>query len=64
MLELTMMARAVKQISASGWVKIEEDAGNDNDLLLQTGLEEIQTVRDLVGETLEVEPQVESTVRY
>lgn len=27
-------------------VEIEEDAGNDDDLLLETGLEEVETVGD------------------
>ena len=39
-----MMARAVKQITAARRVQIEEDAGDDDDLFFQTGLEEVETV--------------------
>jgi len=60
--QLTVMARAVKQISSSSGVEIEENARNDDNLLLETGLEEVQTVGDGAGKTLEVQPQVESTV--
>lgn len=59
-----MMARAVEQISPLAGVQIEEDAGHDNDALLETGLEEVQPVGDGVGETLEIQPQVEGRVRH
>lgn len=57
-----MVARRVEQITSAGWVQIEEDTRHNDDLLLQTRLEEVQTVTDLAGETLEIQPQVESRV--
>lgn len=51
-----VMARAVEEITTTRRVKIEEDTGNDDNLLLETGLEEVQTVRDGLGKTLEVQP--------
>lgn len=62
-MQLTVMARAVKQISSSCRVQIEEDTRDNNNLLLETGLEEIQTVGDGAGQTLEIQPQIEGTVR-
>lgn len=59
-----MVARTVEEIPTSGGVQIEEDTGHNNDLLLQTGLEEVQTVGDLAGETFQVEPDVEGAVRH
>jgi hypothetical protein len=58
------MAGAVEQVSASRRVQVEEDTGDDDDLLLQTSLEEVQTVRDGTGQALEVEPQVEGAVGH
>lgn len=51
-----MVARAVKQVTASRGVEIEEDAGHNNDLFFQTGLEEVEPVGDAFGEAVEVEP--------
>lgn len=59
-----MMARAVKQISTSGRVQIEEDTRNNNDLLFQAGLEEVEAVGNMTRQTLEVEPDVERAVRH
>lgn len=59
-----MVARAVKQISAFGRIQIEKDAGHDNNLLLETRLEEVQTVRDGTRQTFKIEPQVERAVGY
>lgn len=50
------MARAVEEITASGGVQVEEDTGHDDDLLLKTGLEEVETVGNGLRETLKVEP--------
>lgn len=58
------MARAIEQIPTSGRVQVEEDTGHHNDLLLQTGLEEVQAVADRAGKTLEVQPQVECAVGH
>lgn len=51
-----MMARAVEQITTARRVQVEEDAGHDNDLFFQTGLEEVETVGNGRGETFEVQP--------
>jgi hypothetical protein len=53
-----VMAGAVKQITTTRGVEVEEDARHDNHLLLQAGLEEVQAVGDGAGETLEVQPTV------
>lgn len=58
-----MVARTVKQISATRGVQVEEDTGDDDNLLLQTSLEEVQAVGDRTGQTLEVQPEVEGAVR-
>lgn len=59
-----VMARRVKQVTTTRGVQVEEDTRHHNDLLLQTGLEEVQAVRDGLGQTLEVQPQVEGRVRH
>jgi hypothetical protein len=51
-----VVARAVEQIATSRGVQIKEDAGNDNDLFFQTGLEEVEAVGDAFGESIEIEP--------
>lgn len=51
-----MVARAVEEITSTRGVQVEEDTGYNNDLLLQTGLEEVEAVGDRTGKTLEVEP--------
>lgn len=56
------MTRTIEQISSLTRVEIEEDTRDDDDALFETGLEEIQAVGDLVGETFEVEPEVEGGV--
>lgn len=56
------MAGRVEEVTTARGVEVEEDAGDDNDLLLQTSLEEVEAVRDGTGETLEVQPQVEGRV--
>lgn len=58
------MARAVEEITALGRIEIEEDTRDDDGLLLEAGLEEVETVVDLVGEVGEVEPEVECTIRF
>lgn len=50
------MAGAIKQVATPRGVQVKEDARHDNDLFLKAGLEEVETVRDGVGETLEVQP--------
>jgi hypothetical protein len=61
---LTVVAGTVKEIPTSGGVQVEEDTWHNNDLLLQTGLEEVQTVGDGAWQTLEIEPDVEGAVRH
>ena len=51
-----MVARAVKQVTAARGVQVEEDTRNHNHLLLQTRLEEVEAVRNRLGETLQVKP--------
>ena len=58
------MARAVKQVPATGRVEVKENAWHDNDLLVEASLEEVEAVRDGTGETLEVEPQVKGRVGH
>ena len=58
------MARAVEQVTTTRGVQVEEDTGHNDDLLLETGLEEVEAVGDGLGETLEVEPQVEGAVGH
>lgn len=45
---------AVEQITASGWVQVEKDARDDNDLFFQTSLEEIQAIGNGIGKTFEI----------
>lgn len=58
-----MVARAVKQITPLARVQIKEDTRHDDHTLFKTGLEEVQAVGDGVGETFEIQPEVESRVR-
>jgi len=51
-----VVARAVKEVAAARGVEVKEDARDDNDLFLETGLEEVEAIRDGVRETLEVQP--------
>lgn len=55
-----MVARAVKEVTSSRGVQVEEDAGNNNDLFFQTGLEEVEAVGNGIGEALEVQPPSQS----
>lgn len=57
-----MMARTIKQITSLTRVQIEEDTRDNDDSLLKTGLEEVQSVGDRWWETLEIEPEVEGGV--
>jgi hypothetical protein len=52
------MARAVEQITTAGRVQVEEDTRHHNHLLLQTCLEEVEAVGNLIGKTLEIQPAV------
>lgn len=54
------MARGVEKVTTTRRVEIKEDTRHHDDLLLQTGLEEVETVGNSVGETLEVEPAKEN----
>jgi len=53
------MARGVEKVTTTRRVEIKENTRHHNDLLLQTGLEEVETVGNSIGETLEVEPAKE-----
>lgn len=65
-----MVTRAVKELSSLGRVEVEEDAGHDDRLLLQEGVEEGEAVGDVDGAVLgqrriqrgEIEPDVERAV--
>lgn len=57
------MTRTVKQIPPLCGIEIEEDARHDNRLLLETRLEEVEAVVDLLRQLLEVQPEVEGAVR-
>ena len=59
-----VVARGVEQVTPTGGVEVEEDAGDDDDLLLQAGLEEVEAVGDGAGQALEVQPQVEGRVGH
>ena len=59
-----MMTRTIKQITSLARVQIEENPRHDNNALFETRLEEIQSIADRRRETLEIQPQVESTVWY
>jgi hypothetical protein len=59
-----VMARAVEQVPTPAGVQIEENARHDNDLLLETRLEEIESVADALRHTAEIEPEVESRVGH
>jgi len=57
-----MMARTIKQISPLARIQIKEDTRDNNDLLLETSLEEVESVGDCLWELFEIEPQVERAV--
>lgn len=58
------MAGGVEEVAAAGGVQVEEDARDDDDLLLEAGLEEVEAVGDGTGEALQVQPQVEGAVGH
>lgn len=58
------MARTVEEITTASGVEVEKDAGDDDDLLLETGLEEVEAVGNRAGQAFEVEPEVERAVRH
>lgn len=51
-----VVAGAVKEITTARGVQVEEDTGHNDDLLLQTSLEEVETVGNRLGKTLQVQP--------
>jgi hypothetical protein len=59
-----VVTRAVKEVTTTRRVQVEEDTRDNDDLLLKTGLEEVETVGDRTRETLQVEPEVEGAVGY
>lgn len=60
---LTVVARAVKQVTTARRVEVEKDTRDDNDFLFKTSLEEVEAVGDRARQALKVEPQVECAVR-
>lgn len=56
------MARTIKQVSSFGRIEIEEDARNDDDMLLEALLKEVQSVADGRRQPTEVEPDVKGRV--
>jgi hypothetical protein len=59
-----VMTRRIEQIPTLTRVQIEEDTRNNNDLLLETGLEEVQPVGNALGQIRQVEPDVEGRVGH
>jgi hypothetical protein len=59
-----VMTRAVKQIPTPGGVQIEENTWHDNDLLLETRIEEVESIVDALRQAGEIEPQVERRVGH
>lgn len=57
-----MMARAVEQISPLARVQVKEDARHDNNFFLETCLEKVQSVRDGLGKTFQIKPDVKGAV--
>jgi len=51
-----LVARRVKQIPAFRRIQIEEDTRHNNDLLLETSIEEVQTVVDALRERRQIQP--------
>jgi hypothetical protein len=51
-----VVARAVKQITTTRGVQVEEDTWHDNHLFFQTGLEEVEAVGNGIRETLKIQP--------
>lgn len=56
------MARAIKQISPLTRVQIEEDTWYNDNPLLETRLEEVQSITNGLGQAFEIKPQVEGRV--
>ena len=59
-----MVARRVEQVPTPTRVEIEKDTRDNNDLLLETGLEEVEAIVNALGEVGQVEPEVESRVGH
>lgn len=57
-----LVARRVEQISSFAGVEIEEDTRYNDDLFMETGVEEVETIVDTLGERRQVQPQVERGV--
>lgn len=51
-----VVAGAVEEITTARGVQVEEDTGHNDDLLLETSLEEVETVGNSLGKTLQVQP--------
>ena len=57
------MARRIEQISPLSRVQIEEDTRHNNNLLMQTCLEEVQPIINLIRQIRQIKPKVESAIR-
>jgi len=58
------MARRIEQIPTTARVQVEENTGNNNDLLLETSLEEVESVVNTFRQVRQVEPEVEGRVGH
>jgi hypothetical protein len=58
------MTWAVKQVPAPGGVQIEENTRDNNDFLLETRIEEVESIVDALGQAREIKPQVERRVGH
>lgn len=58
-----MVAGAVEQVTSLTRVQIEEDTGNNDHALLETGLEKVQAIGDGMWEASQIKPKVERRVR-
>jgi hypothetical protein len=54
-----VMTRTIEEITSLTWVQVEENTRDNDDSLLKTCLEEIESIRDGSWETLEIKPEVE-----
>lgn len=59
-----MMARRIKQIPTLTRVQIEEDTRHNNDLLLQTSLEEVQPIIDRIRQIGKIQPEIKRRIRH
>lgn len=59
-----VMARTIKQVSSFGRIEVEEDARNNNHVLLEAFLEKIKSIANRRGHSTEVQPDVKGRVGH